>query len=344
MSENCLNTEIVVEKKWLNPISVAALLLIIIFTALIIHREKRSRSMWELLPTTTALYFSAPINRQSEWNEMPIFNGTFPVPFLLKDLRSVIFANLPSEIREPLPKIIDRYGSAMVAVKNNDQWRSDEIIFFACNNAWDIKKLFTNNSSTRINLLDFTDAYQTELNDKKYFFALLKPYAVFTESVEVLAEIIQTWQKKITPLNDFLPVEKFTYDPNERIEYFIRSDVSSIIGEIWVKNNQYQSNGFFCEIPRNEQRALVGVIDNLSLNENATVTSPTSTRGIFYYFAWTIGIIIAIVIGAPVLFLATVMLFALYFHIVSRLKGENVPTVAPQLAELPEEMAKDLQT
>lgn len=331
---------------WMNPLGVAAVLLVIIFTALIIHNENRSRSMLALLPLDTEQYLSHPscaaIQKIEDglgvWEKTP--SGKQP--------ERASFAEICAELKITSPEAVEtlkanRWGRAAFRVKTADADKVRECVIFECGSAWDVKKIFADKGK-KITIGGFHDAY--ELPGR--YFAMLKPYAVFTDDKDALETVIACWQKKIPSLADEMGGSKFSYDKNYRLESFVRAanvsgrnnirpvflggfdfqrqmpTDSALLTEKTVKNGKIFSQTSFIRVPR-------------------AVESAAQSCGFWSWLGWIVGIIAALVIGLPALFILTVLLLAGYFHIVSRIKGENVPTVAPALPPLSEELKADLK-
>jgi hypothetical protein len=64
--------------------------------------------------------------------------------------------------------------------------------------------------------------------------------------------------------------------------------------------------------------------------------------GIGGYLLWALAIVIALLVGLPMLFLLCVFVLALWFHLTAKLRGVNAPPVAPPLPPLSEALREDL--
>ncbi|MBP5233157.1 MAG: hypothetical protein J6333_07085 [Planctomycetes bacterium] len=319
---------------WFNPLAVAAILLVIILAALIIHNEKRHRSALDLLPPETNFYHSYP--HAAAVHEiaanLPLWSkGTDPDAKRKAEITK-LFGKLPDDAAKAFSQNVTHWGTADVA--------GVPCLILECGSAWDVKKAFAD--ARGIDFSGFKDAYQIALpSGKPMFFALLKPYAVFTPNKATLGRIVACWQGARS-IGSSLERAPFTFPPAHRSEIFSRRE--GPISFAGIDGVAAPGTCLFLEATFKD-RQLHAHADNAVIPvKEAAPEADAGGHGFWHYALWTLLVLVLIVVGLPLLFILVVLLLAGYYHVMSKIRHEDaIPTVAPALPPLSNEMAEDLK-
>ncbi|GHS97851.1 hypothetical protein FACS1894139_10430 [Planctomycetales bacterium] len=305
------------QKKWFNPLFVGALILAIVLAALILHNEHRERSALHLLPLDTDAYFLAPLA------DTPTADRA-----LWDKLCASFFGELSPADRAMLTASVTHYGVARLP--------QGEALIVKCGNAWDVKRLFTA-ARFAAQPSGSPNSYTLTVGGDTLAFALLKPYAVFAPNRDAVATVVDCWREGQKSLGQVAP--KFHYA--NRAEFYARPHRSLFpdnFRELWrVASDLPENSGWFGEIEwRGDSFVAQGAVVNL-------LPAPPAP-GFWHYLWWTFVIIVAVVIGLPVLFLLTVFGLAGWFHFTSKWRGIKSPPVVPELPPLSPELQEDLKS
>ncbi len=332
------------EKSHNNRILVAGILIAVLLILVFVTSGGRDGGIFSFVPSSASTVEAIDVsdNTFGYIASLPLWKESETVG---TELRTGVF-------RKMLPGFSDSDDYAATAALCKRlllaEIKGEKLYVIDSGNPWQIersytKRLVAGGETSKVNIERIDKVFKVKLGGADFYVVKIASKVVLSESKELIAKAIRCYRGDDSSLADL--GLRWDNDSDQRLIGYIYKVPAVVktdrLKELGFNISEYRKDAAELSTIMVSPGANNGIVTRMTVINGSEISS-ASSGGIFSFIGSAILIILAIVIGLPMLFLLIVMLTAVYFYIVALIKGELVPVEPPELPELSKQMKEDL--